>query len=453
MRRRITRRQLLALLGAAALQGLPLLQRAARAASGGRDARVIVIGAGIAGLSAARQLVDAGHEVVVLEARGRIGGRIDTDHSLGIAVERGANWIHGVVGNPVKALADSVGARTVSTDYDNIEVFQAGGRRVSTSALEVAEERYGALLERIDDRYDMGEDLPLSEALGVFDAEFLDDAVRRWVVSSDTQADTGANLEALSAYYFDEDDAFAGADAVLPQGYDAILTPLASGLDIRLNAPVKLVRHGGRTVVVETVSGRHEADHVICTVPLGVLKAGHIAFDPPLPAAHRQAIERVGFGNMTKAAVAFDQAFWSGHRHFFGYAGDERGRWPTALNLKVTSRRNILMMICSGTYSVRADAMDSSALSADLVGSLRDMFATEIPEPMSVISSSWSRDPYALGAYSFPALGSTPKHFDRLGMAVGDTLFFAGEHTEFDYHGTVHGALISGRRAASQIMR
>jgi polyamine oxidase len=113
---------------------------------------------------------------------------------------------------------------------------------------------------------------------------------------------------------------------------------------------------------------------------------------------------------------------------------------------------NGLMMICSGDYSRRADAMDAAELEVDLVGSLSDMFGIEIPSPRGIISSAWSRDPHALGAYSYPAVGNTPKHFAKLGQAVGKRLFFAGEHTTFDYHGTVHGALISGRRAASQVL-
>lgn len=448
MRRELSRRRLLGLLGAGA--ALPLL--GARPAGALSGPSVIVVGAGMAGLAAARALADAGCHVTVLEARRRIGGRIDTDRSQGFAIERGANWIHGVTDNPVAGLARRAGLSLATTDYDDVAVAGANGRPVGDGLLERAFSRYETLLERVDEACEPAADTPLSQALRAADPGALDDPLMRWIAASWTEDETGGALEDLSACFFDEDDAFDGPDAIPLEGYDRLLPLLADGLDVRLGDAVESIDTSGKRPVVHAASGRFEADHVVCTVPLGVLKAGAIRFEPPLPAIHANAIEALGYGTIAKAAALFDKPFWPAATPFFGFAGETRGRWPTTLNLKAVSGVNGLMMISTGAYAARADAMGADERRDDLTDALRVMFGGRIRQPKAVVASAWSRDPFALGAYSYPAVGCRPSTFDVFAQPVGDTLHFAGEYTLFRYHGSVHGAYLSGQRAASNIL-
>ena len=448
MRRDFSRRNLL--IGAGATFGLGLAPLPAAAT--GRP-KVIVIGAGVSGLAAARLLVDAGSEVVVIEARDRSGGRLHTDRSLGTPVEMGANWIHGTEKNPVTALARAAGAKTFVTDSDDrMEVFRPGGKSVPDDELEAAEVRYQRLLDRIDDDIDENADIALGRAIEARDPAFLRDPLLGWVMTDETESDQGAPADAISAYWFDEDSAFEGPEVVLPGGYDAILAPLAKGLDIRLKTPVTRVSRVADGVVVESTAGRFEADHVVCSLPLGVLKAGNVVFDPPLPAPHADAIRRMGMGTVTRASIEFAEGFWPTEPHYFGHVAATRGRWPTILNHRAITGRNILSAIATGPYAVLADTMTPEALKADLLAALADLFGRKLPEPTGFVVSNWSRDAFAGGAYSVIAPGSTPADFATLAKGIDNRLFLTGEHTDFAHHATVHGAYLSGLRSAKAIL-
>ena len=122
------------------------------------------------------------------------------------------------------------------------------------------------------------------------------------------------------------------------------------------------------------------------------------------------------------------------------------------LNVKAYAGRNILTAICTGPYAVHADAMNGDELRADLLSALTDLFGRPMPRPSEFVSSAWSQDEFARGAYSVAAPGSTPRDFDLLQKDIDGRLFFAGEHTNFAHHASVHGAYMSGGRAAKAII-
>jgi monoamine oxidase len=449
MRPDLTRRRVLA--GLATAAGAPASFSVTRAQTGKR-AKVIVIGAGISGLSAARLLADAGHEVEVIEAQNRIGGRLLTLRTLSAPIDLGANWIHGVNGNPVSALARDANARMAVTDSDNTAVYRSGGRPVVDSALDAAEARYAGVLKRIDDELEKSADVSLAAALRGRDAAILSDPLLAYVLTNETESDIGASADAISAYWFDEDSAFPGEEAILPQGYDAVLAPLAKGLNIRLGTPVRrIVRQQGK-VQVQLDGGTPEADFVICSVPLGVLKAGWVTFDPPLPREQAEAIERIGFGDVVRTAIEFSALHWPADLHFLGYVSAERGRWAQALNLKPFTGRNILTVTASGPYTAKAAALPPDALKKDVVAALSDMLGKALPEPIGFVSKAWGADEFTRGAYSVTAPGTLPQYFDVLAQPIDGRLFLTGEHTDFAYHGTVHGALLAGRRSARAVI-
>ncbi|NJN20107.1 MAG: FAD-dependent oxidoreductase [Leptolyngbya sp. RL_3_1] len=415
------------------------------------DHRIIVVGAGIAGLAAAHALSRQGAQVIVLEAKPHIGGRLLTDHSLGAPFEIGAGWIHGPEGNPVSALAAQINAETVVTDDNSLQVYERDGTVVSNAALRDLDRRFQRLLTAVDEAVDTNDGRSLREAILQVDRDALNDPLLYWALSAFTEFDTGGPIESLSAAYFDEDDAFAGADVVLTQGYDRILAPLAAGLDIRLNTQVTAIASAADGVTVSTQIAALDADAVICAVPLGVLKAGHIAFYPPLPEGHQRAIRQVPMGNVTKVALQFATPFWPLDVQYFGLQSEIKGKWPYVMNYRTFSDRNILVALSFGTYAGQVETRSDAAIQAEIMDSLRVVFGEAIPEPAQMIVTRWSQDPETLGAYSFTGKDVQPRDFAQLAAPVGDRLFFAGEHTTFEYHGTTHGAYLSGIAAATAI--
>ena len=157
-------------------------------------------------------------------------------------------------------------------------------------------------------------------------------------------------------------------------------------------------------------------------MPLGVLKAGDIEFDPPLPRSHRRGIGAIGMGNVTKLAIKFDQAFWPEQIQYFGLMGETRGRWNYFLNYRTFSEENILLGLCVGDYASKAEAMSDPDMVADCMDAVRTMFGPDTPEPSGFLATRWSNNPNSRGAYSYSAVGSRPEHFDTLAKPIAETL-------------------------------
>jgi monoamine oxidase len=412
------------------------------------DFDVIVIGAGISGLAAARYLSRLDYSVVVLEASDKIGGRIKTDWTLDAPFEVGAGWIHGPDKNPISEIVTEIGAPTFRTDDENFQVFSKSGELQSRNKIIQGYKELRRLYKRIDDRFDR--DQSLEEAIAHTSDRGLKDPMIHWMASAYTEFSTGAPLDDLSAFYFDEDDEFWGEDVILTDGYDQVPRFVADGLDIRLNTAVETVEYEeGDGASVYTSRGVFECDFVICTVPLGVLKREAISFDPPLPKSYRSSISNIGFGNVTKLALKFEEAFWPIEIQYFGLMTETKGRWNYFLNYRTFSKENILLGLSVGDYPEVAEQMSDTDMIADCMYAVRKMFGKDAPEPTGHLTTRWSQDPWTFGAYSYVRVGNKPEDFNRLAKPVASTLLFAGEHTDFAYHGTTHGAYLSGIRAAT----
>jgi len=415
--------------------------------------KVIVVGGGISGLGAARSLARQGANVTVLEANPHIGGRLRTDFSMGAPFEFGAGWVHGPSGsNPVRGLVDAVGGKLVVTDDDNLVVFDAHGNMLNDRSLDKINADWAAVLKTLDDALDNGDRRSLRDAIRDLAPRALDDPGVMWALSAYTEFSKGGPIENLSALYFNADKAFPSADAVVSTGYDKILGPLADGLDIRLSTVVRQVKYGSGGVNVLTDKGRFDGDFVICSVPLGVLKAEKITFTPALPEGYSRKISRQGFGSVTKIAFKFEEAFWDTETQYFGVMGAEKGRWNYWLNYRTFSNQNIILGLSMGAYALRADRMSDRQMAEDALAVLRTVWGEDVGTPVQTLTTHWSIDPHAFGAYSYPRPDTVPSDFDDLGEAVEKCLFLCGEHTIFDYAGTTHGAYMSGLRSAEGVI-
>ncbi|TAF32127.1 MAG: amine oxidase [Cytophagales bacterium] len=410
--------------------------------------RAIIIGAGIAGLASATKLVADEMIVTVLEARNRIGGRIFTDRSLGLPVDLGASWIHGPEKNPITDIANAAGAKTFETQDEPVNIYDAMGKLISPSKVDEYYDDYEDLIKAAKKKGN----IPFSKAIQEINPAYLEDDLMVYQLSAFAEFDSGGPIEKLSAEYWDEDEVYDGDDVLFPNGYDAVTNHLAKGLDIKMEHIVKKINYSGTTIVVETNKGNFEADYVVCTLPLGVLKANKVTFEPALPASKVSAMSRVEMGFVNKVFLVFPQTFWAKENQYFGYTDPEKGRFCYFLDAnKFVPGANALMTFGFGNYGLAMESKTDAQLVEEILTNLRKIFGSDVVPPLKFIVSRWNKDPYALGSYSYATAGSTPADFAETGKDVNKKLFFAGEHCTFEYKGTVHGAYLTGEKAAREI--
>ncbi len=410
------------------------------------NTKVLVIGAGMAGLAVGHAAHLSGADVTVLEARDRLGGRIWTDHSLGVPVDLGVSWIHKPKGNPVTQLARAVGAQLHKTGWADVIGYHTDGTPIDRSVFWSAIARVDHVNETIDEEADKHQ--TMLEALQKFGPDTLTDPLMRAIQSVWTEFDAGATLAGMSALPYEGTKEFKGTDVLLPGGYDALFDVLTPGLDIRLNHAVDGVELRETGVVVRVGGEVFEANCCICTLPIGVLQSGVVEFAPALPGKLKKAISRIGSGAINKVVLRFDRVFWDDVPGI--YHASESGRWPLYLNAnKMQPGTPVLVNYMTGDHALSGEHESDADLAEQMMEPLRRIYGSDIPDPVEVLVSRWFDDPFALGSYSYATPQTRKKHFRQFEMVLGGRLAFAGEHTHPKYRSTAHGAYLSGLRAAA----
>ena len=432
--------------------------------------RVIVVGAGLAGLAAARALAHSGRDVVVLEARARIGGRCFTEHGL----ERGANWIHTTDGNPITTLAHQLkvdtlfvgGDTTYTGGWEQLVLYPSGGTTLSSDdklrgilLVDGVRDELDALRRQV--LADGTPDLSLAHALSIVLARrALSDQEQRaldWHFAALARDDCAADTHSLSFLWWDDGyEVYGYGDSVFADGYGALIAALAEGLDVRLDHVVEAIRYdagGAAPVQVTTSRGVFAADAVVVTLPLGVLKAGTVRFEPPLPPAKRAAIGRLGMGSLAKVFLHFATPFWPRDQYVFGCFGGPLAERPTVIiNLWKTHRQPVLQLLVGGDQGRALEHWPDEQLHSWALAILGDVFGAAIPAPSAIERTAWGRDPFARGSYAYIAVGATPADIDALAEPVANRLYFAGEATYRHHWATTQGAYVSGLREAARIV-
>jgi monoamine oxidase len=428
--------------------------------------RVAVVGAGLAGLVAARALADRDIEVVVIEARDRIGGRCWTEKG----VDLGAHWIHGTEGNPVTNLAREYSLPTLfvggdssySGGWDHLAMYGPNG-------LLSPEEKLRSILAADEVRDDLDIARRVSMSNGKTDRS-MHDAVEEilsrrqvsetdrrsieWHIALSARDDCAADDSGLSFLWWDDGyEVYGYGDSVFTEGYVSLIRALGMGLDIRLEQAVREIDYATQTVTVRTNVEEFDVDAVIVTVPLGVLQHGSVSFSPVLPTEKRAAISRLGMGTLAKVVLRFDDVFWPRDQYVFGYLVEPVNGQPTMLiNLWKTHRVPALAVLAGGSLGRRLESEPLDDATAWAMRAVRNVFGPDSPDPASVQRTNWHLDPFARGAYSYVALGATPADINTLAEPVDGRVFFAGEATYRHHWAGAHGAVASGYREAARIL-
>jgi len=431
---------------------------------------VVIIGAGVAGLTAARALAEAGRSVLLLEARDRVGGRVWTRHESdsSVPVELGAEFIHGEVPQTLSLLRE-VGSAALDTEGS---FWNLDHGRVPRSTDDLFEQ-----IQRALDRADLQRkpDIPFQQFLdhgkqyGLSDAGV--DMARRLVQGFDA-----ADPARVSAHWIASEWAAGGvldAPQFRPQGgYSSVLSALAAKLDrdkvrVQLQTVVQTVRWKRGKVTVEgqfmDQPFTAQASQAIVTVPIGILQlpdnaAGAIRFEPPLE-EKRAAIAGIVSGAVLKVALRFRTPFWdeleSGrfrNASFFYSVGTPFPTFWTSSPL----RSPILTAWLGGPPAAALSEQSAATLTRLALESVRTMFGELLPPGVAELEAAhvhnWQHDPFSRGAYSYVSVGHFGSARESLAKPLQNTLFFAGEATDTEGEpATVTGALQSGARAAREV--
>ncbi|MDR3491123.1 MAG: FAD-dependent oxidoreductase [Gammaproteobacteria bacterium] len=433
--------------------------------------KVIIIGAGSAGLAAAQDLYQHGiKDVLIIEARNRIGGRVWTIHPWGAATDLGASWIHRTNNNPIAELAKKHGVETLPTIYSlgnplnkfsSFDLYDNNGKKISSEEMKSTLKLISKFnADTSQNKLHLKENASFEDAVNIFtQQEHLQGKnlqLFNFIAKDMIESDAGGDMKQISYSTGNSLHSIMSGNDVLPQGgYIRLFSEFAKNMSISLNNPVTAIHYDSQGVTIVTKKGVYHSRYVVVTLPLGVLQAGTVKFLPELPKEKLAAIKHLRMGFFNKIYLFFDKPFWNLDIEWISMMPNQNNPKPhyEALNLYKFVRQPILLFFSAGSFSEETEGWSDKRILDDVMHHLKLIYGDNISTPSAYLITRWGKDPFAHGSYSYPGIGSSIKDYKNLAAPVANKLFFAGEATSSTDPGTVTGAYLSGLSAAELIIQ
>lgn len=423
---------------------------------------IIIVGAGISGITAALSLTKAGFHVCLIDARDRIGGRIKTQRlKNGAFVELGAQFLHGIKGNPLFLTLGDYDVELKPLTREGRAIFDANGKRIQNDQLEehlnkfkseiasLAQKRLSDTKDRFlaEELHDLANQVQYSSNI---DPKQIDELIRKLGAHEFTQ-------ETMFAYKLGLGKKESEGNYIVTNGFASMLYKMLEEakqtglLSLNLNSPVDQIKHDDNEVMVVTKDGQQfKGDGLICSLPLGVLQQGDVAFTPPLQDTKQSAIMRLKMADHDKIIFAFDKVFWPHYSHFVIPFDPNQQSWIDIINLNYFADGTAPVLIASlhnGHSGAKVSEKEMIQKMSDLMQKIFDDY--EAPEQTWV--THWGDDPFARGSYCSHPETSTLDDNTEIARPIG-RLCFAGEHTH-RAPASVQGAYLSGLESSVQVVK
>ncbi|MCC5972473.1 MAG: FAD-dependent oxidoreductase [Rubellimicrobium sp.] len=410
---------------------------------------VIVVGAGVAGLSAATELGRLGLTCAVIEAADRIGGRAHTrEIAPGVWFDLGCAWLVDGEANPFTRIADRLGIPLVRDRKADFTLarhrFHRNGAALSPEDRRACLAYFDACERAIAQAADAGRDIAVAQVVDTdtpFATPFKGYLGAAW----------GQDIDLISTVDYASSE--GSNDYRLLSGLGNLVATWAKGIDVRLNAPARRIDWSGggpgKAVTVETPQGTLAGRHVLITVSTGLLASGEISFTPDLPDWKLAAVEGLPMGTENKVGLHFDRDVFGpeGRAYYTSWAD---GAVPAKVDAGVVGQ-DMAVVLFGGRHAVALEQEGPAALGAFALDRVADIFGANIRRHLTrAFPTAWSTDRWTLGSWSCAAPGQAHQRA-ALARPVDERLFFAGEATSIGGQGTCHGAFATGVRAAQEI--
>jgi monoamine oxidase len=413
----------------------------------------IVIGAGISGLEAATVLQQNNMNVMILEARNRIGGRIETTTMSGVYTDLGATWFHDIDNNVLANLANQYSVPLINTPVAStgFGVYDNGTPENISNLIYTSYPFLNlALLGRT-----FASCGSFADAINCFVNVFAPGNMylayaQNILLSSWFGTNTTDVSSIVGPSYLN-----LGHDAIPSIGYTNFLDTIfdLNSLNTQLNSVVNIINYTNDQVIINTTNGNaYSAKYVVITVPIGVLQSNAIQFIPSLPSAQQTAIQNLGYGVMDKIYLLFPSVFWDPTTTFFlPYTANPDINYYMIYNYAQFLNQPILMTFTIGEFAKAQESLTDTEIVNNIMTQIRLIYPSA-PNPLQYQITRWGQDPFSLGTYSYPSINTTFEDIVNLTLPVQNKLFFAGEAINQIKDGTADAAYTSGLNAANAIL-